>query len=166
MWCIKLKQELFYILNNKFHSRIRQLNWVNAKHLDCDIDKTNAQIIELVYKAILELLDMDSATAPQDKLACVVRCCRHIFGVLQGGNNGVKGPASADDFLPVLIFVVLKANPVRLKSNLHYVTRFCNASRLMSGEAGYYFTNLVFQVKFILILKYYYLNYSYNKKKK
>ncbi|VVC32083.1 Hypothetical protein CINCED_3A009993 [Cinara cedri] len=129
--------------------RIRQLNWVNAKHLDCDIDKTNAQIIELVYKAILELLDMDSATAPQDKLACVVRCCRHIFGVLQGGNNGVKGPASADDFLPVLIFVVLKANPVRLKSNLHYVTRFCNASRLMSGEAGYYFTNLCCAVSFI-----------------
>lgn len=119
------------------------MNWVNAKHLVCDIDKTNAQIIELVYKAILELLDMDSAIAPQDKLACVVRCCRHIFGVLQGGNNGEKGPASADDFLPVLIFVVLKANPVRLKSNLHYVTRFCNASRLMSGEAGYYFTNLV-----------------------
>ncbi|XP_025422361.1 rab5 GDP/GTP exchange factor [Sipha flava] len=129
--------------------RIRQLNWVNAKHLDCDIDKTNAQIIELVYKAILELLDMDSAIAPQDKLACVVRCCRHIFGVLQGGNNGVKGPASADDFLPVLIFVVLKANPVRLKSNLHYVTRFCNASRLMSGEAGYYFTNLCCAVSFI-----------------
>ncbi|XP_025194622.1 rab5 GDP/GTP exchange factor [Melanaphis sacchari] len=129
--------------------RIRQLNWVNAKHLDCDIDKTNAQIIELVYKAILELLDMDSATAPQDKLACVVRCCRHIFGVLQGGNNGMKGPASADDFLPVLIFVVLKANPVRLKSNLHYVTRFCNASRLMSGEAGYYFTNLCCAVSFI-----------------
>lgn len=135
--------EYIYVKFKLFYFRIRQLNWVNAKHLDCDIDKTNAQIIELVYKAILELLNMDSATAPQDKLACVVRCCRHIFGVLQGGNNGVKGPASADDFLPVLIFVVLKANPVRLKSNLHYVTRFCNASRLMSGEAGYYFTNLV-----------------------
>ncbi|XP_050541231.1 rab5 GDP/GTP exchange factor isoform X2 [Daktulosphaira vitifoliae] len=146
LFCMTLSDEEEDLAIQK---RIRQLNWVNAKHLDCDIDKTNAQIIELVYKAILELLNMDSATAPQDKLACVVRCCRHIFGVLQGGNNGVKGPASADDFLPVLIFVVLKANPVRLKSNLHYVTRFCNASRLMSGEAGYYFTNLCCAVSFI-----------------
>ncbi|CAH2074722.1 unnamed protein product, partial [Iphiclides podalirius] len=122
--------------------RIQQLSWVGEKHLECNLDRNNATCRQLLYKAISELLGMDGCAAPGGKLARVRRCCRHVMALC-------GAPASADELLPRLIFTVLKANPPRLVSNINFVTRFCNAQRLMTGEGGYYFTNLCCAVSFI-----------------
>lgn len=50
--------------------------------------------------------------------------------------------AGADDFLPVLIYVLIHANPPQLASNLMYIERFRMHSR-MTSESAYFFTQLV-----------------------
>ena len=86
------------------------------------------------------MLEIDGKMAPQDKMARLVKCSKNIFEILKLSN---ESPASADDFLPCLIYICLKANPPRIQSNINFITRFCNENKLRMGEGGYFFANLV-----------------------
>lgn len=149
--------------------KIKSLNWIMASHLDININLRCAKTRDFLDKAISDLIAMGSKSLPSEKLQCVYSCAQNVCKMLQQGSAGtaVSGPTgvnrnprgqnnfikqklvSADEFLPALVFVVIKSNPPLLQSNIRFITLFSNPNRLSSGEAGYYFTNLCCATAFV-----------------
>ena len=107
------KSDLALIL--ELQNRIRNLNWISTEHLNASIDELSQEVQDLLYQAINDLLEMDGQMAPQDKMASLVKCCKNIFEMLKLSN---ESPASADDFLPCLIYLRLfeskpSKNPIK-----------------------------------------------------
>lgn len=97
-----------------------------------------------------ELQKINMYKAPRDKLVCILNCCKVINNLLLNASVAAKeNPPGADEFLPVLIYVTLKANPPQLHSNLLYIQRYRRQSRLVS-EAAYFFTNMLSVESFIM----------------
>lgn len=89
----------------------------------------------------VELVKINHYKAPRDKLICILNCCKVIFGPLPSSScykpfsdadtyeigyivgliRHLGTDESADSFIPILIFVVLKANPEHLLSNVECV---------------------------------------------
>ena len=122
--------------------KIRIYSWVREEHLEIpSIGPSGEQYLK---RAQQELLKIKGYRAPRDKVICVLNCCKVIFGLLKN----TKTDTSADSFVPLLIYVVLQANPEHLVSNIQYILRFRNQDKL-GGEAGYYLSSLSGAIQFI-----------------
>ncbi|KAK6591959.1 hypothetical protein H4I95_11959 [Botrytis cinerea] len=116
--------------------------WVKEEHLDIPpVGESGKRFLILAQQ---EILKIKTYRAPRDKIICVLNCCKVIFGLLKHS----KTDSSADSFMPLLIYVVLQANPEHLVSNVQYILRFRNQEKL-GGEAGYYLSSLMGAVQFI-----------------
>ncbi|KAI0161170.1 hypothetical protein GGR52DRAFT_582568 [Hypoxylon sp. FL1284] len=123
--------------------KINIYGWVKEEHLDIPpiASDSGKKFLELAEQ---ELLKIRTYRAPRDKIICVLNCCKVIFGLLKHN----KSDSSADSFMPLLIYVVLRSNPDHLVSNVQYILRFRNQEKL-SGEAGYYLSSLLGAIQFV-----------------
>jgi len=123
--------------------KVRIYGWVREEHLDIPpVGPNGERFLKLAQQ---ELLKIKGYRAPRDKMICILNCCKVIFGFLK---NAKSADTSADSFVPLLIYVVLQANPENLVSNIQYILRFRNQDKL-GGEAGYYLSSLSAAVQFV-----------------
>lgn len=157
--------------------KIRIYSWIKEEHLDMKpFTEKSKKFLVLAQQGLkvntlrlekhlltqnTELIKIKSYRAPRDKVICVLNCCKVLFGRptlfphYSSTTNDSKGflrnansDQSADSFIPLLIYTVLKANPDHLVSNVQYILRFRNQDKL-GGEAGYYMSSLMGAVQFI-----------------
>jgi hypothetical protein len=126
------------IARDKFISnRLAELQFITPEHLDIPTHYRDPQRLQ---QAIEELKAINTTKTPRGKLTRILNCCKAIYSILnraaQQGN-----PAGADEFVPLLNYVVLHANPPQLHSNIQFILRFRAPNKLIT-EAGYYFTHL------------------------
>ncbi|CAE7650939.1 VPS9A [Symbiodinium pilosum] len=112
--------------------RIDSFSWVGFKNLG--VPPVDTSLLDL---AVEQLHSLDKFKAPRDKMVCILNSCRVINDVLKRAivASGASRPLSADDFLPLLIYSLILANPPRLHSNIEFVAAFRHPSRLVA-EAG------------------------------
>ncbi|KAL8811249.1 MAG: hypothetical protein Q9200_001942 [Gallowayella weberi] len=123
--------------------KVRIYRWVKEEHLDIPPLGDNGR--RFMSFAQQQLLKIKTYRAPRDKVVCVLNCCKVIFGFL---STSKSSDTSADSFVPLLIYVVLRANPEHLVSNVQYILRFRDQEKL-GGEAGYYLSSLMGAIQFI-----------------
>ncbi|CAL1292355.1 unnamed protein product [Larinioides sclopetarius] len=97
-----------------------------------------------------ELVNINAYKTPRDKIQCVLRCCNTIMNLLSMASN--KSVPAADDLMPVLVYVLIKANPPHLLSTVQYVNTFYE--KQLEGEEAYWWTQFASGVEFIKNMDY------------
>lgn len=101
---------------NKIH---KLSNFIQPKHLD--IRDMPEDISEERWEASAsELRMMSKFKSPRDKLICILNCCRIVTFLLTKATSETGRQPGADEFLPALIYGVIRANPDNLYSNVEY----------------------------------------------
>lgn len=134
-------------LDEKLHYKIQSLSFLRMEHLELSCNRPEFE--KRWQHCGEELEKINRFRSPRDKIVCILNCCRLITNVLR--DNSASSDAiqvGADEFVPALIYVVLKTNPRNLHSNLDYIAAYRNPAKL-KAEPGYFFTQIAMAVSFI-----------------
>lgn len=134
-------------LDLSLQQHIRRLHWVISHNfLETALDFESKKVDDLLNDSMAEISEMNSHKKIKEKFDCLLKCSEKLFEAIRESTNA---PAGADEFLPALIYVILRCNPTLIQSNINFIQRFSLTSRTCRGETGYQFTNLCCAVRFI-----------------
>ncbi|KAJ4456280.1 putative Vacuolar sorting protein 9 [Paratrimastix pyriformis] len=127
--------------------RCVELRFIRPEHLDLHIPAHGDPAHEQWEQAKTLLRDqLNRQKVPFEKLQCIASCSRLILELCSSTRMGKA--VSADDFLPMLIYCIMRSNPPNLRSNIAFINTYISEGHLQS-EAAYQLCSLLSAVTFI-----------------
>ncbi|XP_006895724.1 PREDICTED: ras and Rab interactor 2 [Elephantulus edwardii] len=90
-----------------------------------------------VEKIKVKFMTMQKMYSPEKKVMLLLRVCKLIYTVMGSNSGRMYG---ADDFLPVLTYVIAQCDMPELDIEIEYMMELLDPS-LLHGEGGYYLTS-------------------------
>mmetsp|Transcript_34456 Transcript_34456/g.60444 ORF Transcript_34456/g.60444 Transcript_34456/m.60444 type:complete len:967 (-) Transcript_34456:1807-4707(-) len=123
------------------HQKTLELDWLEPIHLDIPRGDPT------MWNASLSALQrIDICMSPLDKLACLVEFITKTVNLLF--LYSCKEVISADNSLPVIIFLLVKAQPTRIHSNINFITKFRHQRKLLA-DSGFCLSQIQSAIAFI-----------------
>ncbi|NXU09276.1 RIN3 protein, partial [Pardalotus punctatus] len=91
----------------------------------------------VLEKILHKFTAMHKTYSPEKKIAILLKTCKLIYDSMAQGNPGK--PYGADDFLPVLMYVLARSNLTEVLLNVEYMMELMDPA-LQLGEGSYYLT--------------------------
>lgn len=98
---------------------------------------TSVPEVAVMEKILQKLTNMHKAYSPGKKISILLKTCKLIYDSMALGNPGK--PYGADDFLPVLMYVLARSNLTEMLLNVEYMMELMDPA-LQLGEGSYYLT--------------------------
>lgn len=107
-----------------FYRKTIMISWITPEHFEIKKIFLNEKLWEL---AITSINKMDHGRTPQDKINCIANAYGFINRSIKfcSGKNSDSG---AEELTPIFQFILIKAQPRRLYSNINYIRGICDSS--------------------------------------
>ncbi|XP_044630172.2 ras and Rab interactor 3 [Equus asinus] len=98
---------------------------------------TSVPEVPTMEKILQKFASMHKAYSPEKKISILLKTCKLIYDSMATGNPGK--PYGADDFLPVLMYVLARSNLTEMLLDVEYMMELMDPA-LQLGEGSYYLT--------------------------
>jgi len=128
-------------------NRMRSLQWVTPYMLGIENfdDREFSKDAKFLESAISKIIELDVVLTPGEKLSRIIAATKLLLST----NSDTSSQFSADDLTPLIIIMIIRANPAMLLTNLFYIELFYDNNLLNTGETAFLYTQFSSAVRWL-----------------